>query len=311
VAKTIAYRPPAARKRRDDDSHGWRQEGQDLLRGFAGGAIVGMPLLYTMEMWWHGMTLSEWHLLSLLGALLLVNTLFSLFVGLREEHTLGGAFSDAITSLGIALLFSAAVLGLIGELRGGAALAESCGKILIEAVGVSVGVSFANAYRGRSRTGEEEQQGGGGQDGAAAARRARREDPEKLQLQADLNDLGATLAGAALFALNIAPTEEVILIASRLSPWQQFALLAATFGLCYVILFAAGFEAHQVHVDSVFQHPLAETVMACATSLGVALFLLALLGQREVLSHPSSAIAATLTLGLPAAVGGAAGRLIV
>jgi hypothetical protein len=35
---------------------GWRQEGRDLMAAVAGGAIVGMPLLYTMEMWYHGMT---------------------------------------------------------------------------------------------------------------------------------------------------------------------------------------------------------------------------------------------------------------
>lgn len=66
-----------------------------------------------------------------------------------------------------------------------------------------------------------------------------------------------------------------------------------------------------MHVDSVFQHPLAETTMTCAISLMVSFGLLALLGQREVMSYPSTAIAAVLALGLPAIVGGVAGRLIV
>src|SRR5687768_17865544 len=109
------------------DRFGWRQEGQDLLRGIAGGAIVGMPLLYTMEMWWHGMVLSEWHLLGLLAAILLVNTLFSFFVGLREEYTLPGALCDAVTASGIAILLSSLVLWLIGELSGGTGPVERAG----------------------------------------------------------------------------------------------------------------------------------------------------------------------------------------
>jgi putative integral membrane protein (TIGR02587 family) len=278
----------------------------------AGGAIVGMPLLYTMEMWEHGLVLSEWHLLGLLVAILLVNFLFSFVVGLREEYTVFGAFADAITAMGIGILFSTLVLWLIGEVTPDTALPAVAGKIVIESAGVSLGVSFANAYRGKSRTGDDGQQ----QDshGGPAPEKGSGdlpEDRERRQFQADVNDLGATVAGAMVFALNIAPTEEVLLIATRLAPWQQLAVLAAATALCYIILFASEFEEQQVHVESVFQRPWAETVMACAVSLGISFLLLALVGQREALGHPATAVAAVITLGLPAIVGGAAGRLIV
>jgi putative integral membrane protein (TIGR02587 family) len=300
---------------RPADPQGWRQERQDLLRGVAGGAIVGMPLLYTMEMWEHGLVLTEWHLLGLLAAILLINFLFSFVVGLREESTLFGAFADAVTAIGIGILFSTLVLWLIGEVTPDTALPAVAGKILIESAGVSLGVSFANAYRGKSRTGDDAQEQDQGSSGGGSEPKKgsddQPEDRERRQLHADVNDLGATLAGATVFALNIAPTEEVLLIATRLAPWQQLALLAAAVALCYVILFASEFEEPQVHVESVFQHPWAETAMACAVSLGVSYLLLALVGQREALSHPATTVAAVITLGLPAIVGGAAGRLVV
>jgi putative integral membrane protein (TIGR02587 family) len=299
-----------------NDPCGWRQEGRDLLRGVAGGAIVGMPLLYTMEMWWHGMTLGEWHLLILLGVMLLINFLFSLVSGFRQEYSVAQALSESITAVGIGIVFSFVVLSLIGELTWNAAPVEIVAKILLEALVVSVGVSFANAQvLGRSRTGDSNQdeqgQETGNRDSCESGQPDEHADPERLQLRADLKDASATLAGAIVFALNIAPTEEVLVIATRLGPWQQMAMLAGGVLLCYIILFASGFEEHQVYVESIFQNPLAETIMTCALSLVVSFALLFLFGQREVMSYPTTAIAATISLGLPAIVGGAAGRLII
>jgi uncharacterized membrane protein len=36
----------------------WGEEVDDLLRGLSGGVLVGIPLIYTMEMWWIGETIS-------------------------------------------------------------------------------------------------------------------------------------------------------------------------------------------------------------------------------------------------------------
>src|SRR5688572_16038102 len=93
-------RPPGPEPRDPDaDPRGWRQEGVDLLRGTAAGAIVGMPLLYTMEMWWRGMTLGESRLLLLLAAMLLVNFVLCYFSGFREEYSVFEAASESVTSV--------------------------------------------------------------------------------------------------------------------------------------------------------------------------------------------------------------------
>src|SRR5688500_9626117 len=95
------------------DVHGWRQEGWDLLSAVAAGSIVGMPLLYTMEMWSHGMTRSPAHLLVLLVAMLAVNFLFSLFAGFREEYTAAEAMSESVTSVAMGMGLALGVLLLI------------------------------------------------------------------------------------------------------------------------------------------------------------------------------------------------------
>jgi putative integral membrane protein (TIGR02587 family) len=294
----------------DNDPAGWREEGKALLRAVAGGAIVGMPLLFTMEMWSHGLMFNEWHLLGILAASLCVNFLFSLVSGFRREYSVPEAVSESLSAVAIGLVFSTAILWIIGELGHDQAPIEAIGKVVIEAAVVSLGVSFANSQVvGRSRTAENEVEGAGGKGAEASSDKD--EDPERRQLKADLADAGATIAGSVVFALNIAPTDEVIVIASHVGPWQQLGMLAASMLLCYVILYASGFEKHQVHVEGLLQKPPVEALMATALSLAVAAALLVLLGNRELLADPSILIAGIITLGMPAVIGGAAGRLIV
>ena len=293
-----------------EDPGGWRKERHDLFAGVAGGALVGMPLLYTMEMWTRGATLSPWHQLLILAATLAINFVFCLMSGFRPERGLLEAAIESVTAVGIGVVFAFIVLVLIGEIEPGAGLAEMSGKLLLEGAAVSMGVSFADAHlRGKSRVegGEgvqDEPPAPGDPPGGASG------DAESLQLREDLLDLAATLIGSVLFTLNIAPTEEVVRIASQLNAWQLLAMLVATLALCYVILYASGFEDQPVHVEGLLQSPWAETVIAVGTSLLVSAGLLTVIGRPEAMGSVASGVASVVVLGLPAAVGGAAGRLV-
>jgi putative integral membrane protein (TIGR02587 family) len=207
---------------------GWRKERQDLLRAIAAGAITGIPLLYTMELWWHGMMLSEWHLLALLAVTLCINFGFCLFSGFRDRYTVGEAADEAITAVAIALFFSISVLWLIGEVTFVETGADIVGRVLIAAVPVSLGISFANSQvRGKSRFGDDRQ----GPDIGSMPRPER----HRRQLRDDLRNVGVTISGALVFAFNIAPTEEVLKIAQRMPAWRSVVLLGASLGLCYSI----------------------------------------------------------------------------
>lgn len=98
------------------DPWGIRREGRDLLVAVTGGAIVGMPLLYTMEMWLHGMLLGPAHQLAMLIGLVIVNLLFSIVSGFRHEYGVKSALLESVTAVGIGILFSTFVLWLVGEI---------------------------------------------------------------------------------------------------------------------------------------------------------------------------------------------------
>jgi putative integral membrane protein (TIGR02587 family) len=279
-------------------------------------------------MWWRGMTLSAEHLLMLLGATLVVNFGFCLFSGFRHHYSVAEAAGEAVTAVALGLLYSVGVLLLIGEITGEAGWADTVGRVLVETAPVSLGIAFANKQvlekaqhnqnGGNGRKGDDGDDGDDGGDGggAGAARAQQRatsaaDDLERLQLRQDLRDLAATVGGAAIFSYNLAPTEEIIKIAFRLTPWQLLIMMAASLVLCYVILFASGFRDRHVFVSSPFQSPLAETVMAYAASLVVAAGLLALVGMPEAMDGPAAIVSSTVTLGLPAVVGASAGRLII
>jgi putative integral membrane protein (TIGR02587 family) len=210
-----------------------------------------------------------------------------------------------VTSTALGLVFAFGVLCLIREITLDLAPAEALGKMIIEAVPVSLGISFANVQI-RHQTAREGEQGSAG-DGAV-------EDPQALesrQLRQDLQDLVVTATGAVVFAFNVAPTEEVLQIAARLPAWQHLVVMIVSGGLCYLILYASDFKEHQVHVGSPFQSPLAETVTVYAVALVVSAVLLFLVGVPEATSSISIVVKSIVTLGLLAAVGASAGRLVV
>lgn len=289
------------------DPHGWREEGQVLVRGIAAGMLVGLPLLYTMEMWWWGMLREERHLLVVLGLTLAANYLFAVFYGFRPVYSWGEGILEAIEAVGLSIVISAAILLLIREITFDSSGAETVGKILIEAIPISVGVSFANAtVRNGSRTGDEDEDQKAGADSGGTSEEW---SPEQLQLRQDVRDAGAAVGGALLFSFNAAPTEEIVLIAARIPPWHLALMVPASLIICYLILFGSGFKDRQVHVPSVFQSPLAETAMAYAIALIVSAALLYAVGPPVTLSHASTFAASTVVLGVQAAVGAAAGRL--
>ena len=51
-----------------DRPNGWAEELNEVVRGASGGMLFGIPLLYTMEVWWIGSFTSPIRMLSVLAA---------------------------------------------------------------------------------------------------------------------------------------------------------------------------------------------------------------------------------------------------
>jgi putative integral membrane protein (TIGR02587 family) len=291
------------------DASGWRQEGRDLLRGTAGGLIFGAPLLYTMEVWERGQSLSPKQTIIVLFVILLFNGAFSLFSGLREEnddnHSPLHALSDAISAFGLALVLSFVIMMLIGRVTVSNLTTTGMGMVLIEALVVSVGITFTNIRFGgdEGRDGAEEEIEDGGLATLGNATK---------QVKADMLEAAATMGGAFVFSMNVAPTEEILKIALGLSAFQQLLLITSEIFICYLILYASNLGRLEVHIKgSPFQSPIAETVMTVGAALLISICLLLLFGFPGTLASPAVFLSCVVTLSLPAVIGGAAGRLAV
>ena len=126
------------------------------------------------------------------------------------------------------------------------------------------------------------------------------------------NDVGATAIGAMFIAATIAPTEEVPMLAARIEYLNLLALIGLTLVTGYIIVFASGFDpVVKQDRQHLFQHPTTETVLSYLVSLVVSFGVLLLTKQLGTEDPPMFELTQTLVLGLPAMVGGAAGRIAV
>jgi len=288
----------------------WRGELYDLVRALSGGFLFGIPLLYTMEMWWIGSFIEPWRLLAFLCVAFLINLMLSHFAGFRQDAPAASSVQEALEAMAIGLLGAAMTLLVLGEIRPGVPLNAIVGKIVIESIPFSLGVSISNGLlRGNKEDPKGDDEGGRGsqqsrREGAGERRRV---------LNATLLDAGATIAGALFVAFSIAPTEEVPMLAGQHGPLQLIGLAFFSLLISYGITFEAGFRNQQDRYEQagIFQRPLSETVFSYLLSLVVSAVLLALFKQLDFSSPLSLWLAQALVLGLPATVGGSAGRLAV
>jgi putative integral membrane protein (TIGR02587 family) len=132
-------------------------------------------------------------------------------------------------------------------------------------------------------------------------------------MNSTLRDAGATIAGALFISFSIAPTEEIPMLTANLSSLGAIVLVFFSLIVSYAITFEAGFANQQGRRSQkgVFQSPLSETVFSYLLSLIVAAALLWAFKQLEVADPLLVWLERTIVLGLPATIGGSAGRLAV
>jgi putative integral membrane protein (TIGR02587 family) len=201
----------------------------------------------------------------------------------------------AIESYGLGALLALVLLVLLRIVDASTPPIDVACKIALEAIPLSIGVSVANTQFAAS--------GGIGSDNNG------HEQPGHPVL----TEAGLTVAGAIVFAGNVAPTEEIMLLATRATAAHLLALIAFSLLLSYGLIFVAEFSGLQARrgAKGLLQSPWGETLLAYALSLLVTLGLLYAFHDVSLAESPYTTAAALVVLGLPAVVGGAAGRLLV
>lgn len=260
---------------------------RDLARAFGGALLFGLPLLMTMEMWWFGFVLEPWRLAVFLLAALPLLLGLAFYAGFSARHRgLGHALLDTLVALAVGFLTAAAALALLGVLEVDAPPRQIAGQLLLQAVAGAMGALLA----GRQLSAGSEDVGD--EDEASY--------PGELFLM---------VAGALFLALNMAPTEEMILIAYRMSAGHVVALMAVSLILMHALVYSVGFPGQEAHDRplSAFAH---YTLPGYALVLLVSLYVLWVFGRTE--GHGlAETVDAMVVLGFPGALGAAAARLLV
>jgi putative integral membrane protein (TIGR02587 family) len=300
-----------SRKRRAKKPNisGFKREIDDIVRGICGGFLFGAPLLYTMEVWWVGSSVSpQWLLLVLLltfGVVYLITRTegFRKTQGRKERD----AIASAVEAVAIGLMCAAITLIILQQITVQTNFSGALGQIIFESVPFSLGVALANQFLQNAEEGTSQAE--------KPAQSNQSDRPEKLFVDDNLNetiaDTGATLIGAMVIALSIAPTDEVtVLVAAVDNSWLILIVMLSLI-LSYCIVFEANFTQQgkrRLH-QGWFQKPLSETLFSYLVSLVAAALMLGFFRQINASTPWELAFRQILILGLPATIGGAAGRL--
>lgn len=256
-----------------------------LARASAGALIFGFPLLMTMEMWTFGAQMGRGRLA--LFVIVTAGVVYGLnrFAGFREETSRFDDLLDTAAALLVGFVVSATLLALLGLLGPQTSLREGIGMVAIQAAPASMGAMLANKQLQQDRpSGSKEDRAGY---------------PGQLFLMG---------AGALFLAFNVAPTEEMLLIGFRMSPWHATALVFASLAAMHALVFTVGFAGQHEsggHLRA-FTH---FTLAGYGLGLLVSTYVLWTFGRLD--GGLSEAVRAIVVLGFPAALGAAIARLVV
>lgn len=297
----------ATRKKRQY-SNSWSNQFDDLIRGASGGFLFGIPLLYTMEVWWIGSQAKPPVMLGILATTFVVVFLLNRTEGFRKTKSkqLLDNLMDSVEALAIGIVCTTLVLILLGEIKLQTPLNEALGKLILESVPFSLGAALADAFLSGDRWSfsDSEDSDKQGVKGNKA---------DQPEINATLADIGATLIGATIIAFSIAPTEEIPMLNASASPPWLLAIIAASLLISYGIVFEAGFTTQKKRrqQQGIFQRPISETVASYLVSLFAAAFMLFFFHQLNFDDPWTLWLSHTVLLGLPASIGGAAGRIAI
>lgn len=237
----------------------WREELNNILRGALGGFLFGIPLLYTVEVWWIGSSTQPPEMLSALAITFVVVFLLNQSKGFRSNINIQpiDAGMESIEALAIGIICALLALVLLCRITLATPLTETLGKLIFEGIPFSLGVALARSTLSYERKPTPKRQ---------TQWRSQRPDPQPSQLnfQSTLADLDATLIGSLIAAFSIAPTEEIPLLAASISPPWLLLIIAASLAISYAIVFASGFtnQAERQQQQGLLQGPLGETLVS-------------------------------------------------
>lgn len=279
---------------------------QEYLRGIVGGLLFSLPLLYTMEVWWAGYTLHPLRLLLYVLATFTLLLGYNRYGGFRCDASPAEVAIDSIEEMGIGIAISAVFLWLLGQITFDMQVSEIVGKIATESMTVAIGVSVGTAQLG----GSEGEAGNTGMENEPSQAESR-SGPFLLEGSDLSGQLAIATCGAVLFAANVAPTEEIFIIATQSNAFKLIGMALISMLLGTSILFYSNFTgSHSYSKSRGIKTVFGGAVITYAIALIVSAAILWVFGRFDNTSA-IVCIAETVVLGVAATLGASAGRLLL
>lgn len=267
-----------------------RQFAVGLARAFGGALIFSLPLFMTMEMWQLGFSAQPWRLALLLVVMVPILVGLSHYCGFEPTFEWLDDVVDAFVAYAVAFTAAFVVLALFGELRLDMPWDEIVGKLAIQAVPGSIGALLAESLLGEKDPEVEDQ----------------------IENVSHAGELFLMLIGSLFLALTVAPTEEIILIAYKMSAAQGVGLAVLSMILIHALVYAVEFRGQATVPEGTpnWSLLLRYTVPGYAIALVTSLYLLWTFGRMDGTALHQLAMT-TVVLSFPASIGAAAARLMI
>ncbi len=280
----------------------WEQELYNLVQSFTRAMVFGIALIYTMETWWVSTYLEFWKILLFFFLALLINLYLIPTTAQSKKYTFRKVVREGVRNKGMALLATFIVLYVLGLIDPFTPPFEKdITLIVLLSIPTGIGADVAHILNIFS----QEQSSDDSKTGHEKNRH-----PWKFIL----NDIASTSGGALFVCLPIAPTFEVATITNRIFFFHRIGIIILSLVLSYVIVFSSGITTHPPsgkNSAGAKIWPFADALLSYVVALVVALMVLALFGRIALNTPVKNALQLLIVLGLPAVVGGAAGKLAI
>ncbi|MEX2594647.1 MAG: TIGR02587 family membrane protein [Anditalea sp.] len=277
----------------------------EYAQGSVGGLLFSFPLLYTMEVWYSGYLVQPGNLIIMVIVTFLLLLGYNRYSGMHPGTSWKNVVIDSFEEMGIGLIMSFCILLMLNRIQLHAdSLDEIMGKVIIEAMVVSIGVSIGTAQLGSSakENGDQKEDQEKELSDAEKAGKKRRSSKTALVVLA--------LCGSIVVGGSVAPTEEVLLIAAEATPLHILLMSIASILLSMVVCYFIDFKGTgQSEKKPAIYDIIFDTCLSYSAALVSSIFVLWYFGAFSNLSF-WNIVAQCIVLGVISSLGASAGRLL-
>lgn len=279
---------------------------KEYTRGIVGGLLFSFPLLYTMEMWWTGFSLQAYQMLLLMLSTYILLLGYNRYAGMHPGAKWKNVFIDSVEEMGIGLILSLLILLMLNRIPfDDFSIQEILGKVLIEAMAISIGVSIGTAQLGDNSSEEEGETKNEDKESSEAEKEGMEKRSGKMAM------VVLALCGSIIIGGNVAPTEEIIMIATESEPLHILIMAIASILLSLVVTYYIDFKGTVNGTEKATPFQITfDTGLSYAIALLASALLLWFFG-RFVNAGFIVIIYQIVVLGVIASLGASAGRLLI